>query len=387
MHKFLFDKAPFLQCHAATVETDSTGNIHVAFFAGTRESHPDTGIWSCSSSDGGDTWTEPFLLVKFNEQPHWNPVLFRDGGDLYLFFKYGYNTMLWTTLVCKVSGFPLKIHDTPRHVIKAVDGYINMPLKDVRVISKMEAREYFSRGPARSKPIILPDGTWVAPSSWESMRKAFYGNGMFRIKWTSFFDISKDKGETWSKTDHLEVNEWDVFTHGEDRGGIIQPTIWREPDGLLVSLFRSTFGHVYRSTSISNGATWSPPEAINIPNNNSGIDVVRHEDNTILAYNPVSGDWAGRSPISLARLGNSGSTLESTVDILSGEGSFAYPILSVHDGKLMGVYTWNRCGIVFFKTGFDDLSPGVLSVPNEMNDRNMARTLFNQGRRGPPNVT
>jgi len=52
-------------------------------------------------------------------------------------------------------------------------------------------------------------------------------------------------------------------------------------------LTRSNAGSIYRSDSQDNGQIWSPAYPTELPNNNSGIDLVRLDDSSlILAYNP-----------------------------------------------------------------------------------------------------
>ncbi|HQX51688.1 MAG TPA: sialidase, partial [Planctomycetaceae bacterium] len=42
--EFIYDTAPFPECHASTIEETPAGLV-AAWFGGTREKHPDVGIW------------------------------------------------------------------------------------------------------------------------------------------------------------------------------------------------------------------------------------------------------------------------------------------------------------------------------------------------------
>ena len=74
---FLYDKAPFPACHAATL-CEVPGGLLAAFFGGTDEGEADVGIWICHRHDG--QWQAPVLVAEGLEPtsrrlPCWNPVL------------------------------------------------------------------------------------------------------------------------------------------------------------------------------------------------------------------------------------------------------------------------------------------------------------------------
>ena len=49
--EFIYDTAPFPQCHAATIAETPKGLV-VAFFGGTKERNPDVEIWVCRQENG-----------------------------------------------------------------------------------------------------------------------------------------------------------------------------------------------------------------------------------------------------------------------------------------------------------------------------------------------
>ena len=68
---------------------------------------------------------------------------------------------------------------------------------------------------------------------------------------------------------------------------------------------------IYRSDSKDGGNTWTEAYATELPNNNSGIDMIRSEDGKLfLVYNPVGVNWGDRTPISLAVSKDDGKTWE-----------------------------------------------------------------------------
>lgn len=77
LREFVFDRAPFVQCHAATLEETDDG-LAVGWFGGTREGHPDVGIWLALFGKNG--WSNPMWVAKDERYPCWNPVLFGQWG-------------------------------------------------------------------------------------------------------------------------------------------------------------------------------------------------------------------------------------------------------------------------------------------------------------------
>ncbi len=44
-HEFIYESAPFPECHASTIVQTKQGTLITAWFGGTYEKHPDVGIW------------------------------------------------------------------------------------------------------------------------------------------------------------------------------------------------------------------------------------------------------------------------------------------------------------------------------------------------------
>src|ERR1044072_5518849 len=85
--EFIFEKAPFPSCHAATIAETPKGLVS-AWFGGTKERDPDVGIWVSRKEQ--DQWTAP-VEVDNGVQPDgkrfacWNPVLYQvPEGELLL---------------------------------------------------------------------------------------------------------------------------------------------------------------------------------------------------------------------------------------------------------------------------------------------------------------
>jgi len=306
------DNKPFEQAHASTLVSLDNDEFLVAWFGGTEEKHNDVGIWLTKGN--GDSWSFPKEVAKIREEPHWNPVLFRkNDGEIVLFFKVGAEIAIWETwyITSTDNG---ESWSEPEELVAGDRG---------------------GRGPVRNKPIVLSNGYWIAGSSDES--------GV----WRSFVDISKDEGKTWEKTDFLS---FDVDSLGGE--GMIQPTLWESEKGKVHMLLRTSGGYIYRSDSEDYGVTWNKPYATNLPNPNSGIDLVQLADGTLaLLYNPDNKNWGSRKALNLALSMDNGESWKEALKLEDGKDGdeYSYPaIVSTPDGVAL-TYTWNRTNIAFKK--------------------------------------
>jgi len=318
------DLRPFAQCHASTLVSLSDGRLLVAWFGGTHEGHPDVGIWAAErlplttgATDStaiapGTHWSEPRLIAKVTDQAHWNPVLFAlspGREELVLHFKVGSRIRSWETWVQRSSDFGRAWSEATRLV----------------------PRDRGGRGAVRNKPIQLSSGYWLAGGSLERWRN-----------WDAFIDRSPDGLDGWVAADKIRIDRRNFSGKG-----LIQPALWESAPGIAHALFRSTDGRMHRSDSSDDGQSWSRAYPIDVPNNNSGLDLTRLHDGTLaLACNPVAGNWAARTPLSILFSKDNGSSWPERIDIETEPGEFSYPaIIEVEDGLIVS-YTWNRRRIV-----------------------------------------
>lgn len=300
------------ECHASTLAELPDGSILCSWFAGSKEGKNDVAIWGTKYSNG--KWEKPVQWAKVNNQPHWNPVLHHSNGETTLFFKVGRNCSHWKTWVMRSSD----------------DG-----------ASWSEPQELLSgniggRGPVKNKCIELVDGAWLAPGSNE-------------IKsWKAFVDRSEDGGRSWTRTKLINQPNHVVCQDkkGKDvKFGVIQPTLWESEPGKVHMLLRSTCGKVCRSDSNDGGRTWCKVYETDLPNNNSGLDLAKLADGSLLlAYNPVSKNWGPRCPITLARSTDNGQTWEKITDLEAETGrEYSYPaVIALKNGGVAVSYTWGR---------------------------------------------
>ncbi|WP_248924392.1 sialidase family protein [Paenibacillus hamazuiensis] len=322
--QFLFeDDRPFRNCHASTIVAFPNGDLLVAYFAGSKEGAPDVAIW-CSRRTNG-IWSKPYVAADEEGLVHWNPVLFRkDDGQIVLHYKVGHPIPKWRT-----------------RVVVSDDGGLTWSEP-----SELVPGDVGGRGPVKNKLIRLHDGTWLAPASLEG------------DVWDAFVDISHDEGKTWTASAPVPVDRESRLPgpHTVRGKGLIQPTLWESEPGHVHMLTRSTAGFIYRSDSTDAGRTWCPAYRTYLPNNNSGIDLARMDDGTlVLAYNPVGMYRGPRMPLLLSASRDNGETWEE-LKVLEGEyvsytlpyeyGEYSYPAVISDGNRIYVTYTWRRERIV-----------------------------------------
>lgn len=311
--EFIFETAPHPQCHASTI-VDTDSGLVAAWFGGTRERHPDVGIWLSRHVDG--RWTRPVEVANGiqytrpdgteHRHPCWNPVLFQPrGGPLLLFYKCGPHPSAWWGMLT-TSPDDGKTWCAPRRLPEGI------------------------LGPVKNKPVELDDGTLVCPSSTE------------HDGWRLHLETTDDLGHTWTRIGP---------THPGDQKGAIQPSLLFHPDGRwqMLARDRRRVGTIWTTWSEDRGHSWSPLESTGLPNPSSGTDAVTLDDGRhLLAYNHAQrqseeADSRGsRSVLNLA-LSEDGVHWQAAALLERSEGEYSYPaVIQTDDGLVHLTYTWHR---------------------------------------------
>jgi predicted neuraminidase len=296
--EFIFETAPFPQCHASTI-VESKNGLVAAWFGGTRERNPDVGIWL--SHQVAKRWTVPVEVANgvqspTNRLPCWNPVLFQPRtGPLLLFYKVGPSpSAWWGMLMTSEDGGQTwsKPHRLPEGIL----------------------------GPIKNKPVQLANGDVLCPTSTE--------NGGWRVH----FERTSDLGRTWSATS--PIND------GKEIGAI-QPSILFHKDGRLQAVGRTRQSRIFQVWSEDNGLTWGKMTLTSLPNPNSGTDAVTLRDGQhLLVYNHST---KGRSPLNVA-VSSNGEDWQAALTLEDEpEKQFSYPaVIQTADGLVHITYTWKR---------------------------------------------
>ncbi|MEW2401214.1 exo-alpha-sialidase [Streptomyces sp. NPDC046862] len=355
--------APVVQNHAANLTVLPGGDLGCVWFAGTLEGVSDISVWFSRLAPGADAWTDPVRLSEDPTRSEQNPLLFpAPSGDLWLLHTAQLGGRQETAEVrLRVSADGGATWGPTRTLFEG-GVFVRQPVVQL----------------PRTGRLLLPIFRCVAPpdAPWTGDRD------------TSAVMISDDAGATW--------RERPV----PGSAGLVHMNIRPLPDGSLLALFRSRRADaVHRSVSYDDGETWSEPEPLALPNNNSSIQYTVLTDGRLaLTYNhssaadavarrvslydeieddgaaepggqaaaEPSGDafWgAPRAPLSLAVSSDGGRTWPQRHDLGTGDGhcltnnsrdglnrELSYPsITQAPDGTLHIAYTHHRRTIQYVR--------------------------------------
>jgi len=315
--EFLCDGRTHPSCHASTLTATATGGMLAAWFGGQHEKAPDVGIW-LTRRDAAGPWSAPQEVADGRQPdghrwPCWNPVLFtRRDGAILLFYKVGPSPSTWWGL-WRLSRDGGHTWGPPRRLPEGI------------------------LGPIKNKPIELPDGAILSPSSSE------------HDGWRVHLERSPDGGATWDAT--APLNDGRAIA-------AIQPSLLRLGGPRLLAIGRTRQGRLFQAPSGDLGQTWGPLALTGLPNPNSGTDAVTLRDGRhLLVYNHTT---SGRSPLNLA-LSADGAAWQAAAVLEDDPGEYSYPaVIQTRDGLVHITYTWRRERIRYVVVDPDRLAPQPL---------------------------
>lgn len=309
LKQFIFEHAPFASAHASNIVELKNGDLLATWFGGSEEGAPDVAIWSARYHAG--QWSQPEVLAREREIACYNPVVFYSkDGRLWFYYKFGPSPREWT------AGR-------------------RWSQNDGQSWSEVEHLPAGIYGPIRTKPLVLTDGTIVSGTSVESYHS-----------WACWIERSTDQGRSWRRIGPITLPH---------RDGIIQPSVI-QVEGKHLRLYarsKQAIGKICAADSFDGGLSWSDARPLDLPNPNSGIDLVKLRDGRIvLVYNNSARE---RTPLNLA-VSADGEHFRQFATLESGPGEFSYPsIIQSKTGDLLITYTWKRERIAFARVPFDEI--------------------------------
>ncbi|MCL7378508.1 exo-alpha-sialidase [Streptomyces sp. 35G-GA-8] len=259
--------APAAQNHAANLTVLPGGDLGCVWFAGTQEGVADISVWFSRLTPEAGGWSAPVRLSDDATSSEQNPVLFpAPSGEL------------WLLHTAQRAG-----HQDTAEVRRRISRDNGVTWGPSRVLfPATSGGGVFVRQPVA----VLPSGRWLLP--------------VFRCvstpgeRWTGGRDtssvmVSDDAGATW---DERPV---------PGSTGLVHMNIHALPDGSALALFRSRRAdHVYRCRSEDDGETWTAPEPLAVPNNNSSLQYLPLDDGRLaLVHNHSSAADATERRVSL----------------------------------------------------------------------------------------
>lgn len=311
--------------HASTI-CESNGKLLVSCYGGEREGSKDSVILGTISDRNKKQWEEPKVWINVKNRAPANPRLFLGPNPKEIWLLAGVNYGKWC------SG------DTYLFFKRSTD--YGKTWTDLELLTERKGLL------GRINPYRNGD-TWVIPLENEK-------------NWSPVFMVSENNMRSWELVSPEKMRQ---ETH------LIQPSLVEVKKGKLLAYLRSQEGHIYKTESSNYGKEWSKPSPTSLPNNNSGIDMVKLKSGKLLlAYNPTTGSknseklsdkwpeemptkfdkWGPRTPLRLSVSLDKGNSWTLHYDIEKGEGEYSYPTLTqTEDGKIHLVYTYNREAIKY----------------------------------------
>jgi len=318
---------PYQSNHASTIEALPDGSLAAAWFSGVKEEAPGCAIVFAKLPAGSDQWSKAQTLSKRADYSNQNPVLFYDHQT--------------STLHLYHSQAPAEAGETEAQIwhLSSSDG----------------------------------GQTWTTPAAWLKTPGSFsrnriirgHGGGVIFPFYSATRDNKKFKNKNYSIMGFgggmNNTHGWS-FKPVDGSADLVQPSTvpYTTPAGKpqLITLFRDRNAkHVYRAESHDDGQSWSTPKALDLPNNNAGIEAFTLKSgNIVLVFNPQT---SGRDPLAVALSSDGGSHWSHKTDIqhgqslvsnnstatrqLLGGNEFSYPtVLQTKDGNIHIMYTYLR---------------------------------------------
>ena len=325
--------------HAPTMVELGDGTLLCAWFAGSFEGSADISIVCSRLEPGSDRWEVPVRVSNDPSRSEQNPSFFiKSDKEIWL---------VYTSQLARMEG-----HD------------------NMQFTSVIRYQKSFDRGLTWSEPELLFDeqGSFCRqPIQVLSNGRWIFGNWVCSLDVNdlsgdpTIFRVSDDQGASWRSVEMPESK------------GRVHANIVELKKGHLVSFMRSRFAdNIYRSESNDYGSSWSVPEPIILPNNNSSISALKLESGRIaIAYNPTRApepafgvsSWPGlRCPVAVALSEDGGITWPLMRIMEAGEGftgsenstnnsQYEYPyLMQGQNGMIHLAFAYrNRLGIKYMR--------------------------------------
>ncbi len=277
-----------------TLALAPSGELLLAWYAGSWEGHWDNVILMARSRDEGLSWSSPEVIHDTPGRPDRDPEIAFIGKTLYLWC----NSCIFITQTASLDeghtwGEPVEVGG------------------------------FAAENVASCEPFRLSSGRLCFPASYIPEYKPttnYYRPAVL---------LSDDEARVW---------RWHTIPMPEGVEGL-EPTVVELGDHSLLALMRAPGGWAYESWSYDGGLTWSLAVASTLPNPGSNHDLLRLANGELSYwYNPSP---KGRTPLAVA-FGRDGRSWSEPLVLDDSEGECGYPTAFEAFGKLYCAYHYKK---------------------------------------------
>jgi predicted neuraminidase len=313
---FIDPKPPHPMSHVASVGELPDGTVAATWYAGSREGAADVSIYLSTRAPGQDGWSPPRAIVtRESAARELNRHIRKIGNSLVFADSAGKLWLIYVTVsIGGWSGSSLNLTtSSDRGVTWATSQRLTLsPFFNLAELVK-------------NAPVELSGGGWAVPIYHELV------STFPEVLWLD------DAADGIRATKSRMSAGWFGY----------QPALTPIDHNRALALLRDDGGAnaVTLTRTEDAGETWSPPQPLDLPNPDAGLDAIRLQDGRLLlAFNDAVNS---RENLRLAMSNDQGQTWRRVATLAEEPGAdFSYPFLmEMRSGDVQLVYTWKRAAI------------------------------------------
>jgi predicted neuraminidase len=314
--QFIDPKSPHPMSHVASIGELPDGTLVATWYAGSREGAGDVAIYLSSRASGQDGWSPPRAIVtRESAARELNRHIRKVGNSLIFADSAGKLWLLYVTVsIGGWSGSSLNL------TTSADRGVTWAPSQRLTLSPFFNLAEL-----VKNAPVALSGGGW-AVQIYHELASTFP-----EVLW-----LDDAAGGIRATKSRMSAG-WFGY----------QPALTPIDHSRALALLRDdgSANAVTVARTEDAGETWSPPQPLNLPNPDAGLDAIRLQDGRLLlAFNDAVNS---RENLRLAMSSDEGRTWRRVATLAEEPGAdFSYPFLmQTRSGDVQLVYTWKRAAI------------------------------------------
>lgn len=283
-------------CHAPALVRLASGDLLAAWYVYPEDEYRGATIAIAGQAAGTAAWGRSHAPIRRSVYSAGNPVLFQDPSGVVRLLFVHLHGHYWNDAVLYECTSP----DRGQSWTSPTQAW---PTRGLMV---------------RHPPVALQDGTLLLPAYEETSSQSLLLES------------------------RAPYGRWTV-RHRFEAAGQIQPSLARLRDGSLVTLFRPTDDprRVWRSFSLNDGSSWSPPIVTSLPTALSGLAAFGWQGGVAAVYNHTHRHE--RTPLSVALSHDLGVSWSAPRHLDSSPLEVSYPgFVSDGETSIVGAYCFNR---------------------------------------------